>query len=121
MAAKWFSRRSINRQTVTSTGPLTFTASSCRPVRRSFSLSPVIHRLRRFLWNLWMAFLLLFEIPVVSRVVSIWQNYMHRRERWYHQRDNNRLVRPFEWGLQYVFDHVNGDDPREMFRKHTAR
>jgi len=46
---------------------------------------------------------------------------MHRRERLYHQRDNNRLVRPFEWGLQYVFDHVNGDDPRELFRSHTAR
>ena len=45
---------------------------------------------------------------------------MHRRERWYHQRDNNRLVRPFEWGLAYIVDHVNGDDPRELFRKHTA-
>ncbi len=46
---------------------------------------------------------------------------MHRRERWYHQRDNNRLVRPFDWGLSYVVDHVNGDDPREVFRNHTAR
>jgi len=45
---------------------------------------------------------------------------MYRRERWYHQRDNNRLVRPFEWGLEYIVDHVNGDDPRELFRKHTA-
>jgi dienelactone hydrolase len=46
---------------------------------------------------------------------------MHRRERWYHQRDNNRLVRPFEWGLEYIVDHVNGDDPRELLHKHTAR
>ena len=46
---------------------------------------------------------------------------MHRRERWYHQRDNNRIVRPFEWGLSYIVDHVNGDDPRELFRNHTAR
>ena len=46
---------------------------------------------------------------------------MHQRERWYHQRDNNRLVRPFEWGLNYIVDHVNGDDPRELFRKHTAQ
>jgi len=53
--------------------------------------------------------------------VSFWQNYMHRRERWYHQRDNNRIVRPFEWGLSYIVDHVNGDDPRELFRRHTAR
>lgn len=46
---------------------------------------------------------------------------MHRRERWYHQRDNNRLVRPFDWGLSYITDHVNGDDPRDMFSGHTAR
>lgn len=46
---------------------------------------------------------------------------MHRRERWYHQRDNNRLVRPFEWGLEYITDHVNGDDPRDMFSGHTQR
>jgi len=46
---------------------------------------------------------------------------MHRRERWYHQRDNNRLVRPFEWGLSYITDHVNGEDPREVFRRHSAR
>lgn len=45
---------------------------------------------------------------------------MHRRERWYHQRDNNRLVRPFEWGLQYIVDHVNGDDPRDLLRQHSA-
>ena len=46
---------------------------------------------------------------------------MHQRERWYHQRDNNRLVRPFEWGLPYILDHVNGEDPREVLRRHTAR
>lgn len=46
---------------------------------------------------------------------------MHRRERWYHQRDNNRLVRPFEWGLSHILDHVNGGDPRDLFRQHTAR
>jgi dienelactone hydrolase len=51
----------------------------------------------------------------------LWKAYMHRRERWYHQRDNNRLVRPFEWGLSYILDHVNGDDPRDVFRQHTAR
>lgn len=51
----------------------------------------------------------------------LWKNYMHRRERWYHQRDNNRLVRPLDWGLSYIVDHVNGDDPRELFRQHTDR
>jgi hypothetical protein len=53
--------------------------------------------------------------------MAFWKNYMYRRERWYHQRDNNRLVRPLEWGLPYIVDHVNGDDPRELFRRHTAR
>jgi dienelactone hydrolase len=53
--------------------------------------------------------------------MALWKNYMHRRERWYHQRDNNRLVRPFEWGLEYVLDHVNGDDPRDVLRGHSSR
>ena len=45
---------------------------------------------------------------------------MHGRERAHHERDNNRLVRPFEWGLQFISDHVNGDDPRNVLRQHTA-
>ena len=44
---------------------------------------------------------------------------MHARERAYHERDNNRIVRPFEWGLNFVIDHVNGDDPRELLRRHA--
>ena len=46
---------------------------------------------------------------------------MHARERAHHERDNNRLVRPFEWGLSHVSDHVNGDDPRSVLRNHTAQ
>jgi len=52
--------------------------------------------------------------------MSLWQSYMHRREHWYHQRDNNRLVRQFDWGLEFVVDHVNGDDPRNVLKDHTA-
>ncbi len=48
-----------------------------------------------------------------------WKQYMHRRERAYYERDNNRVVRPFEWGLPFVVDHVNGDDPRDVLRRHT--
>jgi dienelactone hydrolase len=44
---------------------------------------------------------------------------MHARERWYHARDNNRIVRPFEWGASFIADHVNGTDPRQIFRQHT--
>lgn len=45
---------------------------------------------------------------------------MHARERSYHARDNNRIVRPFEWGLEFITDHVNGDDPREVIKRHSA-
>src|SRR6185437_2928014 len=53
--------------------------------------------------------------------MPLWQDYMYRRERWYHNRDNNRLVRPFEWGLPYILDHVNGADPRDVLTQHAER
>ena len=34
-------------------------------------------------------------------------------------RDTNRVVRPFEWGAEFVVEHLNGDDPREIFARHT--
>jgi dienelactone hydrolase len=46
---------------------------------------------------------------------------MHAREIAHTKRDNNRLVRPFEWGLEFIRDSVNGDDPRTTFREHTAQ
>ena len=45
---------------------------------------------------------------------------MHAREHAHHKRDNNRLVRPFEWGLEYISDHVNGDDPRHVLQQYAA-
>ena len=51
--------------------------------------------------------------------MSFWQNHMHRRERSFYERDNNRVVRPFEWGLPFIVDHVNGDDPRHVLSRHT--
>ena len=44
---------------------------------------------------------------------------MHARERFYSQRDTNRIVRPFEWGASYVSEPLNDSDPRETFRSHT--
>jgi hypothetical protein len=46
---------------------------------------------------------------------------MHARERAHHERDNNRLVRPFEWGLSFIMDHVNGDEPRAVLRQYSER
>lgn len=44
---------------------------------------------------------------------------MHRREYAAHALDNNRLVRPFDWGLEYISDHVNGDDPRHVVGEYS--
>jgi dienelactone hydrolase len=54
-------------------------------------------------------------------IIISWKDYMHRRERAFYERDNNRLVRPFEWGLPFVVDHVNGDDPRHVLSLHTEK
>ncbi|HEX8176605.1 MAG TPA: hypothetical protein VF543_16050 [Pyrinomonadaceae bacterium] len=45
--------------------------------------------------------------------------WMHARERYYSQRDRNRIVRPFEWGAEFIREHVNGDDPRRIFTEHA--
>jgi dienelactone hydrolase len=44
---------------------------------------------------------------------------MHARERQHARRDKNRIVRPFEWGAEFIKEHVNGDDPRHIFRQHA--
>jgi dienelactone hydrolase len=44
---------------------------------------------------------------------------MHARERQHARRDTNRIVRPFEWGTEFIKEHVNGDDPRHVFRQHA--
>ena len=46
---------------------------------------------------------------------------MRSREIEHSRRDNNRIVRPFEWGLEFIIEHVNGDDPRLLFGQHADR
>lgn len=46
---------------------------------------------------------------------------MRAREVAYTKREDNRIVRPFAWGAEYISDHVNGDDPRAIFRNHTKQ
>lgn len=46
---------------------------------------------------------------------------MRAREIAHTKLDNNRIVRPFAWGLEFISDHRNGDDPRSVFHEHTAR
>ncbi|MEO6590284.1 MAG: hypothetical protein ABIP06_13375 [Pyrinomonadaceae bacterium] len=47
--------------------------------------------------------------------------YMHRREREYAMRDDNRVVRPFEWGMEFVAENPNGTDPRKFFRDYAKK
>jgi len=46
---------------------------------------------------------------------------MHARELDHSRRDNNRIVRPFAWGLEFVQEQVNGSDPRAVLGEHSAR
>jgi hypothetical protein len=46
---------------------------------------------------------------------------MRAREIAHTKKDDNRIVRPFAWGLEFISDHVNGDDPRKVFREHARR
>jgi len=43
------------------------------------------------------------------------KRYMHKRERHFAMLNDNRVVRPFEWGTEFIADNANGDDPRKLF------
>src|SRR5438445_7014613 len=46
---------------------------------------------------------------------------MRSREIQHSRRDSNRIVRPFEWGVEFTTGHVNGNGPRALFSQHTER
>ncbi|HRH44244.1 MAG TPA: hypothetical protein PKY82_21605 [Pyrinomonadaceae bacterium] len=43
------------------------------------------------------------------------KRYMHNRERFFIGQDSNRVVRPFEWGTEFVEKNYTGDNPRQFF------
>src|SRR5437016_6374289 len=47
------------------------------------------------------------------------KRYMHKRERYFAMLNDNRVVRPFEWGTEFIIDSANGDDPRKLFREYS--
>ena len=49
------------------------------------------------------------------------KRYMHKRERYFAMLNDNRVIRPFEWGTEFISDHPNGDDPRELFSEYSAK
>lgn len=46
---------------------------------------------------------------------------MHRRERYFAMLNDNRVIRPFEWGTEFIADHPNGEDPRKLFSEYSKR
>ena len=49
------------------------------------------------------------------------KRYMHKRERYFAMLNDNRVVRPFEWGTEFIAEHVNGDDPRKLFAEYSRK
>src|SRR5947208_13526241 len=54
-------------------------------------------------------------------ILSLFGRWMRAREIAHTKRDNNRVVRPFAWGLEFVSDHLNGDDPRFVLAQYSER
>ena len=42
------------------------------------------------------------------------KRYMHKRERYFAMLNDNRVVRPFEWGTEFITDSANGDDDENV-------
>ena len=53
--------------------------------------------------------------------VDLFGRWMRAREIRHAKRDNNRVVRPFAWGAEFIAASVNGDDPHAIFAEHSAR
>jgi pimeloyl-ACP methyl ester carboxylesterase len=50
------------------------------------------------------------------------KRFMHNRERHYASLGDNRVVRPFEWGTEFVDENANNvGDPRQIFRKYSQK
>ncbi len=47
------------------------------------------------------------------------KRWMHKRERYFAMLNDNRIVRPFEWGTEFVKPNANGADPLGLFLDHS--
>jgi hypothetical protein len=47
--------------------------------------------------------------------------WMRAREIAHTKKEDNRIVRPFQWGADFISDHVNGDDPRGLLREYSRQ
>ena len=48
------------------------------------------------------------------------KQYMHKRERYFAMLNDNRVVRPFEWGTEFIGHEQDADDPHKIFTKFSA-
>ncbi len=46
---------------------------------------------------------------------------MHNRERHFAFLNDNRIVHPFGWGVEFIKENANGDEPRQVFREYTKK
>jgi hypothetical protein len=49
------------------------------------------------------------------------KRYMHNRERHFAMLNDNRVVRPFEWGTEFITGNADGGDPRRIFREYSQK
>src|SRR5687767_4468681 len=49
------------------------------------------------------------------------KRYMHKRERHLAMLNDNRVVRPFEWGLEFIGEDADADDPQRLFSEFSKR
>ncbi len=46
---------------------------------------------------------------------------MHKRERYFAFLNDNRIVHPFGWGLEFIKENPNGVDPRKFFGEYSKK
>lgn len=49
----------------------------------------------------------------------MFRRWMHAREIRHWERDDNRIARPFDWGLSFIKSQANGGDPRVVLKKNS--
>jgi len=49
------------------------------------------------------------------------KRYMHKRERYFAMLNDNRVVRPFEWGTEFIGHESDAADPHKLFSEYSAK
>jgi hypothetical protein len=49
------------------------------------------------------------------------KRWMHKRERYFAMRDDDRVSHPFGWGTEFIGVDANGDDPRHVFAEYSKQ